>query len=123
MAPLPFSRTPSVSAGGNGAGTTFHEGPVAIVKHEEPDNNLGSEAPISTITETARRIIELSISPAEANLVLRNITNNLFLLEFYRLPPGSQGGPSSRGNPGDQPDQPKARMILIQLENRHQVLG
>ena len=100
----------------------FMKGRVAIVKHEEPDNNLEFEALISTITETARRIIELSPNiPAEANLVLRNITNNLFLLNFIASNLSLKVAVKQEIleiNPINQ----KARMILIQLENELQVL-
>lgn len=95
---------------------------VAMVKHEDSENDLEFEALISTITDTARRIIELSPNiPAEANLVLRNITNNLFLLNFIASNLSLKVAVKQEIleiNPINQ----KARMILIQLENELQVL-
>lgn len=95
---------------------------VVMVNHEDSDNDLEFEALISTITDTARRIIELSPNiPAEANLVLRNITNNLFLLNFIASNLSLKVAVKQEIleiNPINQ----KARMILIQLENELQVL-
>ncbi len=95
---------------------------VAMLNHEDSDNDLEFDALISTITDTARRIIELSPNiPAEANLVLRNITNNLFLLNFIASNLSLKVSVKQEIleiNPINQ----KARMILIQLENELQVL-
>ncbi len=95
---------------------------ISMIEHEESDNDVEFQALISTITDTARRIIELSPNiPAEANLVLRNITNNLFLLNFIASNLSLKVAVKQEIleiNPINQ----KARMILIQLENELQVL-
>ncbi|MCF8237488.1 MAG: endopeptidase La [Saprospiraceae bacterium] len=95
---------------------------VSMIEHEDSENDVEFQALISTITDTARRIIELSPNiPAEANLVLRNITNNLFLLNFIASNLSLKVSVKQEIleiNPINQ----KARMILIQLENELQVL-
>lgn len=61
----------------------FLVGRYALLEQGAPKDKLEFKALISSITDVARRIIELSPNiPAEANLVLRNISNNYFLLNF-----------------------------------------
>ena len=66
-------------------------------------------------------MIYLQISRAEANLVLRNITNNLFLLNFIASNLSLKVAVKQEILEINTINQ-KARMILIQLENELQIL-
>lgn len=56
---------------------------VNPIEDEIPENNMEFNAMISTIKDYAKKIIELSPNiPSEANLMLQNIKNNGFLINF-----------------------------------------
>lgn len=100
----------------------FMVGRITILNQSSPKNKLEFAALISSITDTAKRIIELSPTiPAEANLVLRNISNNLFLLNFIasnlnlKVPIKQQILEIDDVND-------KARIIMTHLENELQML-
>jgi len=59
------------------------EAEVHVIQDKTPVKNLEFNAIISTIRDYARQIIELSPNiPTEANLMLQNIKNDTFLLNF-----------------------------------------
>jgi ATP-dependent Lon protease len=61
----------------------YLEGHIKILEHNLPDNKLEFEALVSSILDLARQIIELSPNiPSEALVMLRNINNPGFLLNF-----------------------------------------
>jgi ATP-dependent Lon protease len=54
-----------------------------VLEYIQPENPLEFEALISTLKDTAKEIIELSPQiPSEAILILKNIENNVFLVNF-----------------------------------------
>ncbi|TXB62087.1 endopeptidase La [Phaeodactylibacter luteus] len=61
----------------------YMEAEVAPVEYDEIEDDLEFEALTSTILERAQQIIELSPNiPSEANVMLKNINNTSFLLNF-----------------------------------------
>jgi len=61
----------------------FMQGKVELLDYEEPDNKLEFEALVSSILDLAKQIIELSPNiPSEAMVMLRNINDPGFLLNF-----------------------------------------
>jgi ATP-dependent Lon protease len=105
----------------------IHEDPyirVRGLKREYilPEMELEFEALISTLKDTAKEIIELSPQiPSEAVVILKNITNNNFLINFIA---------SNLNVPVDQKQQileednlmDKAAMVLSQLNGELQLL-
>lgn len=69
----------------------YMEGRVEILGYKNPDDKLEFEAIISSILDLARDIIELSPNiPQEATVMLRNINNSSFLLNFIASNLGSK---------------------------------
>ncbi|NUO02079.1 MAG: endopeptidase La [Saprospiraceae bacterium] len=61
----------------------YMEGRVRLLEYKRPDNKLEFEALTSSILDLAKQIIELSPNiPSEAMVMLRNINNSSFLLNF-----------------------------------------
>ncbi|MDZ4681162.1 MAG: endopeptidase La [Saprospiraceae bacterium] len=61
----------------------YLEGRVRLLEYKRPDNKLEFEALTSSILDLAKQIIELSPNiPSEAMVMLRNINNSSFLLNF-----------------------------------------
>lgn len=61
----------------------FLEGKVMALEYKKPENKLEFEALISTLLDLAKDIIHLSPHiPSEAMVMLRNINNHSFLLNF-----------------------------------------
>jgi ATP-dependent Lon protease len=61
----------------------FMVGKISILDETLPEDNLEFKALISTIKDKAKQIIHLSPNiPSEASVMLRNITNNSFLVNF-----------------------------------------
>lgn len=61
----------------------YLEARVQAIKYKPVGNDVEFEASIATIKELAKKIIDLSPQiPSEANLMLNNITNDTFLLNF-----------------------------------------
>ena len=59
------------------------EGIIRILEYVPPKNKLEFEATIASILDLAKQIIGLSPNiPSEASVMLQNITNNSFLLNF-----------------------------------------
>jgi ATP-dependent Lon protease len=58
-------------------------GEISTLEYEQPKNKMEFRALISSVRDTARQIIELSPQiPSEAVVMLRNINNDNFLLNF-----------------------------------------
>lgn len=71
--------------------TPYLEGEVSLIEYVQPDNQLEFEATISSILDFAKQIIELSPNiPSEAVMMLKNINNNSFLLNFIASNLGSK---------------------------------
>lgn len=63
--------------------TPYIRGKIEPIQYEQPENKLTFEATISSITDQAQSIIELSPNiPNEANVMVKNIQNPSFLLNF-----------------------------------------
>ncbi len=61
----------------------YMEGRISQLEYEQPGNKLEFEALTASILDRAKQIIELSPNiPSEASLMLRNISNQSFLLNF-----------------------------------------
>ncbi len=61
----------------------FIEGHIEPLDYQQPENKLEFEAIISSIMDLAKQIIELSPNiPSEAIVMLKNIQNPVFLLDF-----------------------------------------
>lgn len=61
----------------------FMEGKIKIIEEQVVENNLEYEALMSSIRDMAKQIIQLSPSiPSEAAVMLKNISNNAFLINF-----------------------------------------
>ncbi len=61
----------------------YMEGRVRLLEYKRPENKLEFEALTSSILDLAKQIIELSPNiPSEAMVMLRNINNSSFLLNF-----------------------------------------
>ena len=61
----------------------FMRGKIEKLAHIDPENKLEYEALLSSILDLAKQIIELSPNiPSEALVMLKNINNNTFLLNF-----------------------------------------
>ncbi len=69
----------------------YMEGRIEILSYKQPSDKLEFEAIISSILDLARDIIELSPNiPQEATVMLRNINNSSFLLNFIASNLGSK---------------------------------
>ncbi|MGK0363489.1 MAG: ATP-dependent Lon protease [Saprospiraceae bacterium] len=69
----------------------FMEGRIELLSYVSPTNELEFEAMISSVNDMAKKIIELSPNiPTEAVVMLRNITNSSFLLNFIASNLGSK---------------------------------
>ncbi len=61
----------------------FLVGQISMLEHQQPKNTLEFEALVASILDLAKEIIELSPNiPSEAMVMLRNINNSSFLLNF-----------------------------------------
>ncbi len=69
----------------------YMEGRVRPLEYIQPDNTLEFEALIASILDRAKQIIELSPNiPSEATVMLKNINNQSFLLNFIASNLGSK---------------------------------
>jgi ATP-dependent Lon protease len=63
--------------------TPYLEGTISLLEYHKVKNNLEFEAQVATIMDLAKEIIELSPHiPSEAMMMLKNINNPSFLLNF-----------------------------------------
>jgi ATP-dependent Lon protease len=100
----------------------FMEGKVEVLNHQNPENKLEFEALISSILDLARQIIELSPTiPSEAMVMLRNINNPAFLLNFIASNLGSKIAAKQNILEIDNL-RDKANAILEQMNNELQLL-
>lgn len=100
----------------------FMLGRIAVLQQKPPANKAEFTAVTNTITDVAREIIELSPNiPPEANLVLRNITNKFFLLNFIASNLNLKVAVKQEILEVDDLNK-KAVMILEHLENELQML-
>lgn len=100
----------------------FMLGRIAVLHQKPPANKAEFTAVTNTITDVAREIIELSPNiPPEANLVLRNITNKFFLLNFIASNLNLKVAVKQEILEVDDLNK-KAVMILEHLENELQML-
>jgi ATP-dependent Lon protease len=61
----------------------YMTGAISVLEYEQPKNKLEFRALISSVRDAARQIIELSPQiPSEAVVMLKNINNDNFLLNF-----------------------------------------
>ena len=59
------------------------QGDVRTIEYIEPDNKMEFDAMISTLRDKAREIVDLSPNiPNEAQVMLKNINNEVFLINF-----------------------------------------
>ncbi len=100
----------------------FLEGKVETLDYIEPENKLEFEALVSSILDLAKQIIELSPNiPSEAMVMLRNISNTSFLLNFIASNMGAKIPVKQRileiSNLRE-----KANLVLEQLNSELQLL-
>lgn len=100
----------------------FMMGRYTVLQQGKPTDKKEFKALISSISDYARRIIELSPNiPAEANLVLRNISNDFFLLNFIASNLSLKVPVKQEILELDDVNK-KAHLILEHLENELQML-
>ncbi|NUQ25123.1 MAG: endopeptidase La [Saprospiraceae bacterium] len=100
----------------------YLEGRVQTLDYKKPENKLEFEALTASILDLARQIIELSPNiPSEAMVMLRNITNTSFLLNFIASNLGSKL-PIKQQILEINDLRDKADTILRQLHNELQLL-
>jgi ATP-dependent Lon protease len=98
------------------------EGEITILHHTEPDNKLEFEALIASILDRAKQIIELSPNiPSEASVMLKNINNQSFLLNFIASNLGSKVGTKQQILEIDDLAE-KGKTILKQMNSELQML-
>lgn len=97
-------------------------GQIDIIIIGQPDNKLEFDATIASIRDLAQQIIELSPQlPSEAVVMLKNITNNAFLLNFITSNLGIDN--ASKQNVLEINDLAvKAEAVLSQMDNELQLL-
>ncbi len=100
----------------------YLEGRVQALDYKKPENKLEFEALTASILDLARQIIELSPNiPSEAMVMLRNISNTSFLLNFIASNLGSKL-PIKQQILEINDLRDKADTILRQLHNELQLL-
>lgn len=100
----------------------YMEGRIELLEYVQPRNKLEFEALISSIQDQAKQIIELSPNiPSEASVVLRNIGNPSFLLNFISSNLSVDIEVKQRILETNDLGE-KAHMVLRQLNNELQIL-
>jgi len=98
------------------------EGEITILEHHEPENSLEFEALVASILDRAKQIIELSPNiPSEATVMLKNINNQSFLLNFIASNLGSKVGTKQQILEIDDLAD-KGKTILKQMDSELQLL-
>ncbi|MBX2814742.1 MAG: endopeptidase La [Saprospiraceae bacterium] len=100
----------------------YMEGRVTDLDYVPVENEMEFNALISTIRDLAAKIIKLSPNiPSEAAVMLNNIDNNVFLLDFIAsnlaISVAEKQGILEKGNLGD-----KAQIILSHMNKEMQIL-
>ena len=102
--------------------TPYLEGSIEILEYIDPQNRLEFEAVISSILDLAKKIVELSPNiPSEAMVMLKNIQNNKFLLNFIASNLGAKIAIKQAILEIDDLRE-KANIILQELNNELQLL-
>ncbi|MEO1259155.1 MAG: endopeptidase La [Bacteroidota bacterium] len=102
--------------------TPFMQGTVEELTYEMPEEKLEFEAMIATITDKAKQIIQLSPQiPSEAILMIRNINNPGFLVNFISSNLGAKLALKQSLLEQDNLNQ-KAISLLEQMDNELQLL-
>ncbi len=100
----------------------FMEGEIGVIQHVPPDNQLEFDATIASIKDLAQQIIELSPQiPSEAVVMLKNINNGAFLLNFITSNLGIDIIAKQRILEIDELTK-KAKAVLVQMDNELQLL-
>ncbi len=100
----------------------FMKGSVSVLEYAQPANKLEFEALISAIMDQAKQIIELSPSiPTEAVVMLKNINNPSFLLNFIASNSSAKTAIKQQILETDSLHQ-KANTVLLQLITELQLL-
>ncbi len=102
--------------------TPHMEGRVKNLEYEKPENAMEFEALVSTIKDMSQQIIELSPNiPTEAVVMLRNINNNSFLLNFIASNLGAKVQVKQQILEMNKLDE-KANLILTKMDGELKVL-
>lgn len=102
--------------------TPFMKGKITLLDYIQPSNKLEFEALISTIMDQAKQIIELSPNiPSEAVVMLKNINNPSFLLNFIASNSTAKPAIKQQILETDSLHQ-KANTVLLQLKTELQLL-
>jgi ATP-dependent Lon protease len=100
----------------------FMIGRISILEYSQPTNKLEFEALISAIMDQAKQIIELSPNiPTEAMVMLKNINNPSFLLNFIASNSTAKTAIKQQILETDSLHQ-KANTVLLQLKTELQLL-
>lgn len=100
----------------------FMKGRVTTLEYAQPSNKLEFEALISAIMDQAKQIIELSPNiPTEAVVMLKNINNPSFLLNFISSNSTAKPDVKQQILETDNLHQ-KANTVLLQLKTELQLL-
>ena len=100
----------------------YMQGAISTISYEKPINELEFDSMISSIKDLSRQIIELSNNiPSEAIVMLKNITNNNFLLNFIASNSGIKIEEKQKILEISNLEQ-KAKKVLVNLDNELQLL-
>jgi len=100
----------------------FIKASVSYSEYQDPENQMEFDATISTLKDVAKQIIELSPQiPSEAVVILKNIENPIFLVNF--IASNLNVSPEAKQNIlQENIILQKARMVLEQLNGELQLL-
>jgi ATP-dependent Lon protease len=100
----------------------YMEGSIELLEYISPKNTMEFKAMISSIRDAARHIIELSPQiPSEAVVMLKNISNDNFLLNFIASNLGIDVGNKQKILEVDELSE-KADLILRHMDSELQLL-
>ena len=100
----------------------FMKGTIKAIKEIQPSDELEFKAMTSSIRDMAQKIIQLSPNiPTEAIVMLKNITEDFFLLNFIASNLGIDVAVKQKILEINEP-KPKAEMILGSMENELRIL-
>ncbi len=100
----------------------FMKGRISLLEYKQPANKLEFEALVSAIMDQAKQIIELSPNiPTEAVVMLKNINNPSFLLNFIASNSSAKPDVKQQILETDSLHQ-KANTVLLQLKTELQLL-
>jgi ATP-dependent Lon protease len=100
----------------------YMRGKISTLEYIQPSNKLEFEALVSTIMDLAKQIIELSPNiPSEAVVMLKNINNPSFLLNFISSNSTAKTAIKQQILETDNLHQ-KANTVLLQLKTELQLL-